>query len=402
MSAVVLRSTRPLAILTLIISSACAPTVLEVSPARVAAGETITVSGTYLSSAATARLVTGNGSSIQLLVSGGTATGLSARVPLATPAGVYDVVVVVDGSEARLNDALTVVAGTLRIRFLDVGQGDATLITGPDGQSLLFDGGNRGNRTVIDAAVDAVGGVDHVAVSHTDADHLNGVVEFLAGLDGVAGTDDDVVPETRWVGYDDTSCSSRLCGEFSALRADFERPLVGDTLEFGEAIIEVVGRDTDFGGGPLAGATDANERSLAIVVRYAGRSVFIGGDLTGGGLGSADVEAIAGAVIGPVDVLRVNHHGSATSTSAGFLAALQPLVAVISVGTDNTYCHPEASVLTRLQAAGPAIFSTGGGTVTGNGRCTPTAWPAGSVVGIGTIDLVVEVDGTLTVDGTEF
>ena len=382
--------------------TACgAPAISLVEPSDVAAGGSFEIVGTGFSPRTTARLES-NGAAIQLAVSEPTAASLTVRVPQATPPGVFDVVVDVDGAVARLADAVTIVAGDLRIRFLDIGQGDATLVTGPDGQSLLIDGGPRGNLDVISEAVRAVGGVDHVAVTHTDADHLNGIVEFLAGSDGVAGNSDDLVPETRWVGYDDSSCESQLCGDFKALRADFERPLVGETLDFGDATVEVVGRDTDFGAGPVVGATDANERSLAIVVRYAGRSIYIGGDLTGGGLGSADIEAVAGPVIGPVDVLHVNHHGSATSTSAGFLAALQPVVAIISEGTDNNFCHPEQSVLTRLATAGPAIFSTGRGIVAADDRCDATNWPTGAVTGIGTIDLVVDADGSLTVDGVVF
>ncbi|HEY1101636.1 MAG TPA: hypothetical protein VGF99_22040, partial [Myxococcota bacterium] len=157
------------------------------------------------------------------------------------------------------------------------------------------------------------------------------------------------------------------------------------------------------GDGVLDGATDSNEQSLAVVVRYAGRSIFVGGDLTGGGLGSADVEAVAAGVVGPVDVLRVNHHGSATSTSPGFLDALSPSVAVISAGTDNVYCHPEASVIERLSAAGPTLFSTGAGITETDGRCTTTTtWPQGAFVGVGTIELVVSADGALTVDGVSF
>ncbi len=383
-------------------AAACAaPSITTVQPASVAAGGTIELGGRGFSSSTTARLQA-NGAEVQLVVTTVTAVQLFARIPQATPPGVFDVVVDVDGVEARLPAAVTIVAGALHIRFLDIGQGDATLITGPDGSSLLIDGGPNGAIDVVREAVRAVGGVDHVAVTHTDADHLSGVVRLLAGNDGIAGTNDDLVPETRWVGYVDDSCASQLCGNFKALNADFERPLVGDTLEFGDVLIEVVGRDTDFGDGPLVGATDANERSLTLVVRYAGRSVFIGGDLTGGGLGSANVEAIAGAVIGPVDVLHVNHHGSATSSSAGFLAALQPLVAVISEGTDNTYCHPDNGVLARIEAAGPQIFSTGRGIDDASGRCEATIWPADAITGIGTIELSIDADGTLIVDGVEF
>lgn len=382
--------------------AACGPAVLQVDPTSAAPGERIDIYGTGFGPDATARLVQ-DGRAIQLQVVYSDDRRLEARLPGATPAGQYDVVVGTDGVSASLPAALTVVAGRTTIRFLDIGQGDATLIVGPDGQRLLIDGGPVGGADVVAAAIADVDGVDHVAVSHTDADHLAGVVSLLSGDDGVAGTADDLVPGTRWIGHDDGLCGSDLCADFRALRADFDRPLVGDVLDLGGATVEVVGRDGDFGGAGSAGVADENERSLALVVAFAGRRVFVGGDLTGGGLGSVDVEAIAGAAVGPVDVLRVNHHGSATSTSAEFLAALQPTVAVISAGTDNPFCHPEAGVLSRLADAGPTILATGRGMLDDGDRCDgPTTWPAGSRQGIGTIELVIEADGTLTVDGEPF
>jgi len=384
------------------LASACGPAVLQVEPTSAAPGEVIGIYGTGFADDATARLVL-DGRAIQLQVLDGDDRQLQARLPGATPAGRYDVVVDTGGAVATLPDALTVVAGRTTIRFLDIGQGDATLVMGPDGQRLLIDGGPASGADVVQAAIDDVAGVDHVAVSHTDADHLAGVVALLDGDDGVAGTADDVVPGTRWLGHDDGLCDSNLCADFRALRADFEQPLVGDVLDLGGATVEVVGRDGDFGGAGSAGVSDENERSLALVVTFAGRRVFIGGDLTGGGLGSVDVEAVAGGAVGPVDVLRVNHHGSATSTSAGFLAALQPTVAIISAGTDNAFCHPEAGVLARLADAGPTVLATGRGIVDAGDRCDgPTTWPTGSRQGLGTIELLIEADGTLTVDGEPF
>lgn len=380
----------------------CGPAVLQVEPVSAAPGEVITIFGTGFSPTAAARLDR-DGAGIQLTVLEARTDRIEARLPGATPAGVYDVAVDIEGATATLSAALTVVAGRTTIRFLDVGQGDATLIMGPDGQRLLIDGGPAGATGVVFEAVAAVGGVDHVAVTHTDADHLAGVVALLAGDDGVTGTPDDVVPGTRWIGHDDALCDSDLCGRFRALRADFELPLVGDTLDLGGATVEVVGRDGDFGSAGSASVADQNERSLALVVTFAGRRVFVGGDLTGGGLGTVNVENVAGDAIGPVDVLRVNHHGSATSTSALFLEALQPAVAIVSAGTDNAFCHPEAGVVARLAEAGPALIATGRGMVADADRCGgPTAWPPGSRVGVGTIELVIEADGTLTVDGESF
>ncbi len=383
-------------LLTTLCAMACGPNVLEVAPSTLSAGDTIEIFGTGFSETATARLVADAGA-VQLVVSTATSGSITASVPLATPAGVYDVEVNVDGTAASLADAVTVVAGVAHVRFVDIGQGDATVIVGPEGSAMLIDGGPPASFAALQSALADVERLKHVAITHTDADHLGGVVELLKGGDGIAGTDDDVIPDTRWIGHDDAVCDSQLCGEFRRLRAEFARPQVGDVVDLDGVSVEVVGRDGDFGSVGSASVVDVNERSLAMVVRFAGRSVFIGGDLTGGGLGSVDVEAVAADAVGPVDVLHINHHGSATSSSVGFLSALQPQLAVVSVGTDNVFCHPEESVVARLGQAGPTVLATGRGIVETGGRCAATTWPSGSQVGLGTFEVTISIDGDLDI-----
>lgn len=391
-----------LALATLLPAGCGGLAVLDVAPGEVAPGETFNLTGRGFEAAMSARLESPAGAAVTLALSDVEPTAATALVPLATPAGTWDVVVVVDGREDRLPAALAVRTGALVVRFLDVGQGDGTLLTGPDGSTLLIDGGNRDAGASVRAALfDASGGrLDAVAVTHTDADHLGGIVHVLRGDDGVAGTVDDIVPTTRWIGHPDSLCSSDLCAEFRTLRARFSEPLVGDRLDLGGATVDVLGRDGDFGDGVGAGVDEENERSLVLKVGFAGRTVFIGGDLTGGGLGSADVEAAAAQVAGPVDVLRLNHHGSSTSSSEGFLRALQPRAVVVSVGTDNAFCHPAPPVLDRLDALGAPVWATGRGMVAEGARCDDgaTAWPAGTRTGQGTVTLTIAADGTLTID----
>jgi competence protein ComEC len=375
----------------------------DVRPAEVAPGATITLTGSGFDDALAVRLESPSGAVVALVPEQVAPTSAAAVLPPATPAGVYDVVVAVGEREARLEAALTVRKGALRVRFLDVGQGDATLVTGPDGSALLIDGGNRDAGAYVEAALQqaTAGRLDAVAITHTDADHLGGVVHVLRGADGVAGSGDDVVPATRWIGHDDGLCDSQLCDEFRALRARFQAPLVDDTLDLGGATVRVLGRDGDFGGGAVAGADSENERSLALLVTFAERRVFIAGDLTGGGLGDVDVEADAARKAGVVDVLHVNHHGSATSSSEGFLRALQPRVVVVSVGTDNAFCHPAAAVVDRLAALGAPVWATGEGMAAEAGRCDAgrTAWPAGARAGAGDITLTIDADGAMAVNG---
>ncbi|MBM4282066.1 MAG: MBL fold metallo-hydrolase [Deltaproteobacteria bacterium] len=375
-----------------------------IAPAVAGPGDTVTLLGRGFDPAMRARLVSPAGATVVLGLAAVEPTRAQATLPAATPAGLWGVTIDHDGLSHTLPAAVTVQAGALIVRFLDVGQGDATLVTGPDGSSLLIDGGSRDAGPIVGAAVrDFAGGrLDAVALTHTDADHLGGLVDVLRGDDGVAGSVDDVVPARRWIGHPDSLCDTQLCAEFRALRARFDEPLVGDTLDLGGATVSVVGRDGDFGAGAGAGVDEENERSLALVISFAGRRVFVGGDLTGGGLGSADVEAEAARATGPVDVLRLNHHGSSTSSSAGFLGALQPAAVVVSVGTDNAFCHPARDVLERLASLGAPVWATGAGMVVEGGRCDDgaTVWPAGARPGRGAVTLVVGADGSITLDDT--
>ena len=294
-------------------------------------------------------------------------------------------------------------AGSLSVHVLDVGQGDATLIVGSDGTSVLFDGGPRQAADVVAAAIEtyADGRLDAVMLSHTDADHLGGLVGVLRGADGVAGTADDRMPARRLIGHDDAACTTQVCDEFRLLRAfPFDEPAVGEEISLGDATLTVVARDGRAGGGEAAGVDEENERSLAITLTHAGKTIFIGGDLTGGGLGSADVEGMLAADLGPIDVVHLDHHGSATSSSDVFLAATRPRAMIVSVGTDNAYCHPDAGVLTRVGALDVPLYATGSGMVADGARCDgATSWPETAREGLGTFTIVVDAAGTITIAG---
>ncbi len=333
-------------------------------------------------------------------------TAVSATVPQAAPAGTYTLRASAAGAKAELPDAVRVVSGGLEIHFLDIGQGDATLVVAPSGASLLIDGGPRSAAGVVKDAIRVLarGRLDAVVLSHTDADHLGGLVELLQGDDGAPGSNDDLVPELRLTGIDDGSCTSQVCGDLRRLRAwPFQTPDVGDTIAAlaGDGIeATVVAVDGDVGGGKIAGADDDNERCVAVRLAFGGNSVLITGDLTGGGAGEADVESALATRIGPIDVLRASHHGSATSSAAAALAAWQPRAIVLSLGTDNAYCHPAPEIIARLGAQGAPIFATGQGIVADTARCDgATEWPAQARPGLGSITLELRADGTMILAG---
>jgi competence protein ComEC len=237
--------------------------------------------------------------------------------------------------------------GSLRLYFLDVGQGDATLIVGPAGRSVLIDGGRDPRQTInaIDSILrdgDVV--IDVGILTHPDADHAAGVVE-LARRDRF-GTLLRPAPVNN-------SGRSRV-GEIVESGMPVTAAVTGTVIELGDGVrLEVLYPPDP----PVLGTgADVNNNSAAILVSWNEASALFTGDL------HAEGESVLLALGHDldVDVLQVGHHGSATSSSVAFLESVTPSAAVISVGDDNPFGHPSPAVVERLRGytAPGALFST--------------------------------------------
>jgi competence protein ComEC len=231
--------------------------------------------------------------------------------------------------------------GLLAIVALDVGQGDATLVEFPDGARWLVDAGGLpgGGRFDIGARVVApalwwrgVGRLDRLVLTHGDPDHIGGA--------------DSVIDDFRPAITEGVPVPAHL--PLTALRklaASRARPWSTTTTGEGWMVGEVHVRVWHPEPPDWERQRVRNDDSVVLELRYGDVSVILPGDI------SAEVErAIAGRIPrAPVRVLKVAHHGSASSTSAEWLDALAPRVAVISCGRENRYGHPAAAVLERLR-----------------------------------------------------
>lgn len=240
------------------------------------------------------------------------------------------------------------VAQDLRIYHFDVEQGDATLIISPDGRTLLFDAGNEGkgrDRVVPRLQALGVSSLDFTVLSHYDADHVGGLDEVILG--GFA-------PVAAYDRGDNTTRNTIAVQNYFNAAGPLRRTIQpGEIINLGaEVIVECVAVNGVTSEGTSAGVTadEENESSIALVVRYRDFDYFIAGDLTGGGLGTKDVESLVAPVARDVDVLHVGHHGSPTSTNQALVDRLKAEAAIISVGYSNTYGHPDQAVLDRLTA----------------------------------------------------
>jgi competence protein ComEC len=235
--------------------------------------------------------------------------------------------------------------GRLRITFLDVGQGDATFVELPGGPRLLIDGGPGGFRRfdVGERVLSPflwnrpVSRLDVVALTHTDSDHSGGLGavlrRFRVGEFWETG---------RWgPGGEGT----RLALEQSGVS---RRVLhAGQRLWLGNALVTVLNP------GDQPSAT-TNDDSLVLRVDWLAASVLLTGDIGW----AAEARMLERGGPDQVVVLRVAHHGSRSSSSAPFLEAARPALAVISVGARNPFRHPTPEALARLQAVGARIYRT--------------------------------------------
>lgn len=259
---------------------------------------------------------------------------------------------------------------TLEIDILDVGQGDATLVRGPSGKTILIDAGKRDmgvEKVLPDFAALNVHHLDWIVATHYDADHIGGIAEVLMGADQVLGTDDDWIPREAMIDRGDfTEKATATYDDYVAIAAPYRQEAEpGMIFDLGDgAVAEVVvvnGRYED--GRTISLQPDEeNEACIGLLIAYGNFRYFTAGDLTGGGAPGGyetkDLETIAGEIIGDIDVLHVGHHGSSSSTNETFLEKTMPEEAIISVGKENDYGHPTEEVLTRLEKAGAAIYRT--------------------------------------------
>jgi len=238
----------------------------------------------------------------------------------------------------------------LEVYFINVDQGDATLILSPSGQSLLIDGGDNGKGLGVVVPLLRglkLSGLTYLVATHYHADHIGGLDEVVASgfLPQVAAYDRGT--------FGSVPSTASYRGYVQAVSGVRRTIAPGTKIDLSSGVtvecLVVNGMVKNGPSVPITGSGDfENAASVGLKVRFGSFDLWVGGDLTGGGKNSPDVESPLARVAGDFDVIHVNHNGSDTSTRLPFLCGLSPEVAIISCGVANPYGHPHTEVLTRL------------------------------------------------------
>lgn len=245
---------------------------------------------------------------------------------------------------------------TLFVHYIDVGQGDATLIICGE-EAMLIDAGDNDKGTAIRRYLESqnIDSLKYVIGTHPDSDHIGGMDVILTKFDceTVLLTDEkkdtatyrDVVDAIRY----------RNCKRIA--------PKVKEQYMLGSASFTILG--------PMELCDDSNDNSIAILLEHGENSFYFEGDASE----KEEAAILETGIDIQADVYKTGHHGSKTSTSDELLASVNPTYAVISVGEGNSYGHPSAEVLNKLRTGHIQTFRTDEqGTIVAKSDQTSITW----------------------------
>lgn len=236
----------------------------------------------------------------------------------------------------------------LTIGFIDVGQGDSILVQA-GGESYLIDAGypEEGANVVDFLRSRGVSSLDGVVSTSGDADHSGGLADVLDAF-----TVENIYLSgypTETLTYTNFLRASR--DEVRSEGAEVRAVSAGMRLDWAGVRVDVLNPPPASDGGLFAGSNDS---SVSLLLTYGTARVILAGDAED----AAEEYMAGGPLTGPVTLMKVNHHGSNTSTKSAFLSRFRPQVAVIQSGRNNPYGHPTPEVLGRLKDAGVEVFRT--------------------------------------------
>lgn len=231
----------------------------------------------------------------------------------------------------------------LRFHFIDVGQGDSSLIITPKGNTILIDAGDEAHAKKVVSYIREQGieKLDLVIATHPDADHIGGMDKVIKNFDIDVFAMPDVSAKTNQY--------KQIQRELKAKKMRATRLYQGDEVQIDDDIdFEILS--------PVKGKKydDTNEYSIVAKIVYKDTSFILMGDATI----ENEVDIINNVPDIDIDVLKLGHHGSSTSSSDYFITKTSPNIAIISCGKNNKYGHPHQEVMRVLKKHGVTPYRT--------------------------------------------
>jgi beta-lactamase superfamily II metal-dependent hydrolase len=311
-------------------------------------------------------------------------------------------------------------AQTLEIHYINVQQGQSTLIIGPDGTTILYDGGNefKGTNEVVpylqSIGITTAQTLDYIITSHLHTDHYRGLTEVMNyGYDALNVYDNGSTNYNTFVQDFYNAAAATTAGGVTAMT-------LGQTISLGNgatATCVAVNGSVQGVGAIQGGQDNENDRSIVLLVQYGDFDFVVTGDLGGGiddqactgrstsqvNMESPLVKALMPAGANPklsaygAEVIHVGHHGSESSTNIDYMNILSPAVACISVGPGQgtDWYHPRIDVVENVLLAGVACVTAPAALVLQTEEGYPTGVKT-SFAGYNVGDIVITTDGVST------
>lgn len=228
--------------------------------------------------------------------------------------------------------------GSLKVHYIDVGQGDCALVHVGD-SAMLIDAGNRGDGPGIVNYIRSQGinKLDYLILTHPHADHIGGAAEVVKSFD----IEKILMPKATHT----SQTFENLLVTIQNKGLKITSPSPGDKYTLGNASFQIVACND---------GSDLNDKSIVSRLTFGSTSFLFTGDAES----ATESKILQRGYNIKSDVLKVGHHGSDTSTGGSFLKAVSPKHAIISVGKGNSYGHPSSAVLGRLNDNNVKVYRT--------------------------------------------
>ena len=232
---------------------------------------------------------------------------------------------------------ITLQANLLNILYLDVGQADSILIHN-QGKTMLIDAGNNEDGEKLVSYIQSLGiqKIDYLIGTHAHEDHIGGLDDII----------ENFTIGALYMPYD-TRTTTKTYKDVIQMANEKNlkilNPKVGDTMTLGEAQGTIMAVDNE-------NPEEVNNTSIVLQLEYGTQKYLFMGD--------AESQVESSRQWEDIDVLKVGHHGSNTSSSVNFIKQVQPELAIVSVGEGNTYNLPKQNIMERLESIGAKIYRT--------------------------------------------